>query len=49
MSRGKLQKTCDLLLVQRLAHAAAVVLHDRALHHELDLTVDERGAALADQ
>ena len=36
-----------VLLVQRFAHAAAVVFREGALHHELNLPVDERRAALS--
>jgi hypothetical protein len=34
------------LLVQWLAHAAAVIFHEGTLHHELNLPIDEGGAAL---
>ena len=34
------------LLIQWLAHAAAVIFHDGTLHHELNLPIDEGGAAL---
>jgi hypothetical protein len=47
-ARAQLEATTArcALLIQRLSHAAAVVFHQRALHHELNLPVDERRTAL---
>jgi hypothetical protein len=35
------------LLIQRLAHTAAVVFHQGALHHEFNLAIDKRRTTLS--